>query len=524
MLLLTLALFALTPPLAASAHAGLVSTDPVAGAVLETAPTNAHLVFTETVTPVADGFALWSPAGERLTVTASATDATVRVALPGPLPEGSYTLAWRVISADSHPISGTIPFAIGAESPASAPVPDAEEPTAARLLALAQGVGSAGLLGAAGILAFRLLVLHAPGAPSRAERRARRGLSLAAIGGMTAAIPLTLARQQPTGLAALADPSAWVTGFPLAESLQAALVAAGLLGGAALRIRGHRTPALLATALAVLAPLATGHSRSIGPAWLVLGTNAGHLLAGAVWFGGLLGLALTLRETPDSERAALVRRFSTLAAGAASLVLITGIALGLVITEGGTRLLDTGYGRTLLVKLGLVLVAVVLAAGNRVILRGRTVGAETVRRVLRRETAVLAAALAVTGLLITLSPHDAGHEHHETTAALSIEENLDLGPVQAELHLTPLTAGRYAVTLDLRTGDAPAEPASPPSLALSLPAENLGPIRAEVTAVAEPGRYTGEVLLPTPGTWSIDLAVRLDAFTEPVVRIERPLG
>ncbi|NUP84006.1 MAG: copper resistance protein CopC, partial [Nonomuraea sp.] len=47
-----------------------------------------------------------------------ADGAVVRQAVKGPLPDGKYTVAYRVVSSDGHPIEGEIPFRVkGAETP-----------------------------------------------------------------------------------------------------------------------------------------------------------------------------------------------------------------------------------------------------------------------------------------------------------------------------------------------------------------------------------------------------------------------
>ncbi|AQZ65035.1 Copper resistance protein CopC [[Actinomadura] parvosata subsp. kistnae] len=48
--------------------------------------------------------------------------AVVRQAVKGPLPDGKYTIAYRVVSSDGHPIEGEIPFRVkGAETPSPSP-------------------------------------------------------------------------------------------------------------------------------------------------------------------------------------------------------------------------------------------------------------------------------------------------------------------------------------------------------------------------------------------------------------------
>ncbi|MGP3930933.1 copper resistance CopC family protein [Nonomuraea sp. KM88] len=56
--------------------------------------------------------------------------AVVRQAVKGPLPDGKYTIAYRVVSSDGHPIEGEIPFRVeGAQTPSPSPSPSEEAAT-----------------------------------------------------------------------------------------------------------------------------------------------------------------------------------------------------------------------------------------------------------------------------------------------------------------------------------------------------------------------------------------------------------
>src|SRR5438270_5225236 len=110
-------LILLVPAPPALAHAVLVDATPGDGAVLAQAPPQVKLRFNEPVTPVAlrvvntDGRAIAddTPSGPE-------TD-TLRLALPAEVPAGTYVVAYRVISQDSHAVGGTVTFAIGDVQP-----------------------------------------------------------------------------------------------------------------------------------------------------------------------------------------------------------------------------------------------------------------------------------------------------------------------------------------------------------------------------------------------------------------------
>ena len=99
----------------ASAHAQLVSTNPADGAHVEPAPKRVSLRFSEHVSLKLGGVRVLNTDGERVDKDdAKAVNDTVTVGLRDGLGDGSYVVAWNVISADSHPVNGAFTFVVGA--------------------------------------------------------------------------------------------------------------------------------------------------------------------------------------------------------------------------------------------------------------------------------------------------------------------------------------------------------------------------------------------------------------------------
>lgn len=122
----TICVLGLGPVPAASAHDQLVSSTPAEGESLDAAPTSASLTFSGEIERVGIAFTLTDEGGNLLDLpTVPALDgATVSIDLPA-LEPGSYALAWRVVSSDGHPISGTLSFAVGVPAPvATTPATD----------------------------------------------------------------------------------------------------------------------------------------------------------------------------------------------------------------------------------------------------------------------------------------------------------------------------------------------------------------------------------------------------------------
>src|SRR6476660_8262697 len=116
--LLVAILAVLANPGAAHAHASLIRSDPADRVVMAQPPPACTLIFNEPVSPLV--LRLVRPSGDVEDLKdVSANGATVKVALPAGLSQGTHLLSWRVVSADGHPVGGALTFSIG--QPSSVP-------------------------------------------------------------------------------------------------------------------------------------------------------------------------------------------------------------------------------------------------------------------------------------------------------------------------------------------------------------------------------------------------------------------
>jgi len=115
-------------PSSAAAHSNSVETNPDHGATLATLPAEATVTFNEA--PRTADFVLASPDGEIHQLKTRVAGSTVRAQLPAQGPRGRYTLSYRVVSADGHPVSGSIQFTIttGAAPQTAKPTANSEAP------------------------------------------------------------------------------------------------------------------------------------------------------------------------------------------------------------------------------------------------------------------------------------------------------------------------------------------------------------------------------------------------------------
>jgi methionine-rich copper-binding protein CopC len=111
----------------ASAHSGLVSTDPGDGATIDSAPHQVTLTFNEAPQSLGTEIVVLGPDGSQVSDgEAVVADVSVTQPLQADLPAGAYAIQWRVTSADGHPLSGELSFtATSAVGPGAAPSADA---------------------------------------------------------------------------------------------------------------------------------------------------------------------------------------------------------------------------------------------------------------------------------------------------------------------------------------------------------------------------------------------------------------
>ncbi|WP_413102137.1 copper resistance CopC/CopD family protein [Streptomyces sp. Inha503] len=373
----------------ASAHAALTSTDPADGSVVKTAPREVTLNFSEGVLLSGDSVRVLDPKGKRVdtgkTAHVDGKSSTAAAGLHSGLPDGTYTVAWKAVSEDSHPVSGAFTFSIGAPSKTKAKVPtgEASDSTVSTLY----GIGRYAAYGG-----FAALV---GGAVFAGVCRSSRPVRKIAVGGwvtvFTASLLLLLLRGPYTDgegiggildLGRLGDVLSTKPGAALLSRLLllgAAAVFLAVLFGSYTRRTGEgeadaRRRQDLAfglgfggtvMAVGLAATWAMAEHASVGlQRQLAMPVDVIHLIAVGVWLGGLASLAVTLRAGEPIERAA-VRRFSRLAFGSVVALVVTGLYQSWRQVGSWGALTDTEYGRWLLVKVGLVAVLVGIAAVSR---------------------------------------------------------------------------------------------------------------------------------------------------------------
>ena len=526
------------PASPAGAHAVPATADPASNARLAAPPREAVIRFTERVEARPSTLEVLDSRGQRVDLGGAAVDPAdpwrYRVGLP-PLPDGAYTVSWRVLSADDgHVTSGAHAFTVGAVSSAAGPAGESGptvrsgagwRPLARCLVA----VGGALLLGA--LVAGPSLGLG--GAPWIGGMETLGAIAVA--GGGT--LDLALQAHALAGGRPLVGVLATLVGTPpgLVWIGRSGLVALLLLMSA---LPGSRAPAgpaagrwWLRVALAASVVMAGGlvsHGAAVPEGrWLALGAEALHLLAMASWVGGLFAFATVFWRTrpagasgsPAARTALAIPAFSRIAVLAVGTVAVSGLVLARFHLTSWSAMVGTAYGRWLAAKIAVFVAMLALGAWHQMwlaprltrALAARETAPEAVlafRRSVRREATLGLVALGLAGALgVTAPPAPPAAATPGAAPAFRHERTFDEARVRLEV--TPLHPGPNAIRLTVT------DPAGRPLADATAAMVQVTPVDASVGAVtfqldrAAPGVFVApSAALGLVGRWSGRLVVQ----------------
>jgi copper transport protein len=501
--------------------------------VVEHTPDRVVLRFDEPVETALGSIRVFDRAGERVDgerIVRPAPD-SVAVAIDGTLQRGSYTVAWRVISADSDPISGAWVFHVQAPGPQpsgiAAQVLDSNDFTVSALYLVGRFLDFLLLLLCVGGIAALVLAL---GAASASVRRRLLRMLAAFAAALTAIALLGIVLQgAAAGGLSLGEAFTWdvfssVAGTRFGHfSLARATIALAIAVGAFFVLRTRAGIGIPVTVVAivlafglVVSPGLSGHARVSGPVALI--ADAAHVQAAALWVGGL-GFVVAALELAHEERWALaassVPRFSTMAVVSVTVLILAGAINGYLQVRAWRGLWATEYGVLLLVKVGLVIPLLAFGAYNnrRAVprLRARIASAVERHRFMRlasAELVIMAAVVGVTAGLVNARPARTALAMHGPYT-----QEFELGPLMSHVTVTPAMPGANEIHLRFEGGQA-----DEVRVSASLPGKHLGPLRYSAKAGVEPGALVVHgANLSLAGNWRLRIEARrgeFDLFTK----------
>jgi copper transport protein len=576
LLLVLLGLAALAGPLAApaAAHAVVVASNPTAGQVLTEPPTTVTVQFSERVSAELGGISVLDADGEQVDRDGGLAPSgdVLATTLPDDLPDGTYVVNYRVVSADGHPVSGAIVFGIGEstviDEAGVAALTAGGDPPFEIAAAIARFIIYVAALLAGGMAIF-LAFVH-----DQTEDRWQltpivRFACL--VGGLATVVNIGLQAALLTGdgLSAMTDITTLRGALDEGLGWQSILLLVGLatvhLSTDTERLLVAQVLAFYGSMTAAVAFVFWGHARQAPDAAISVVADGLHLVTAMVWFGGLVALGMLLRsrlraQTPGVvSTAAMVSRFSSLAAVSVAVLLAAGVVM--TWQEVGSRdaFTSTTYGRVLLAKIVVALLVLAVAAYNRYrlvpdiedeaaeqldaagfdetgdyetdaggVTRAEPASAGTLTTALRADappsapawsrlaTAVrveslgLLVVLALTSVLVVVTP-----ARDNTTSARVFNQTLPAGDLDVNLVVTPAAAGLNV--LHMQYLDGTGRPIDTPQLLeteLELPDQGVGPIRQPALR-AGPGHFIlDDANLPIAGTWNVTLVARVSDFDQ----------
>lgn len=539
LLLLLLAAGAARPVLA---HANLAQSNPPANAVLARSPVQLELIFTEPVEASFSRVEVLNSQGVRVDnddARVDAADPTRLTATVRSLPDGVYTVSWRVLSTlDGHTTAGIYPFAVG--NVAAADLAAAQASTSVSfspLEALARWLTYATMLTLVGGVLFvvqvwqpavRLSLAPAGALPDKVLWRRMAKIALAGL--LLAGVIWLLAQ---AGQAA-----GRVLAFPWEPELWRVLLTTRF--GALWLVR-------LGLTLVLLRLLLTDPGR--GALWLAfgvgllllltisLGSHAAaepepvlplladwlHLLVAAVWVGGLAhfvaGLILSRRLDPAGRTrlaAQLIPRFSALALVSVAVLVLTGVYASLLHVGSWAALTTTLYGQTLMIKVMIFLPMVALGAANllstgpQMKQAAAAAAADTagspwlvtrLRQLVTSEVTLAAAVVLSVGVLTTLPP----------AASLELAPlggRAEVDDLAVTLAISPGRVGINSFLVTVTADGQPLNDARAVELRFTPAQADLPPSEAQLTAQGD-GQYSIDgAFLSLPDAWQVQVVVR----------------
>jgi copper transport protein len=495
----------------ASAHAVLESATPADRAVLAEPPRQFNLRFDEPV--VVTDLRLVDQAGRQVQVATTTADNVVNGTIAEDMAPGTYTLSYRIISGDGHPVAGAIQFQIGAG--------------AQHWLAAEQGFADWqwGALSARWVLylgAFLTWGCAWSGLRGKAFRR-RLAILCSVACAFAAILGIGFQGLGMAGgpIAALARTDVWRLGAGSAEGRVAALIVLGLaLSWLAVAVHSvaatRRHGLLVAAGLAMVLALATtGHVAAIG--WLACLVLAVHVAAAMLWIGSIGSLLRRPANAPESRvPAGGWRRDAVI-----WIAIAAGLGLACWQIAAPSMLLATAYSRVLAIKVAAVLAILLLIIANR---RSSIVHRQAFAY---GQVALLVAVLGLTAALGQLTPPrhllaaQAEAASQPPAQLPLLQEMVHDREAMAEIEIKRGEGGSY--DLAVQFADLSGKPLQPKPATVSFRNEeaNIGPLTRDLSPAPQNGAYRlKDIHLPSPGRWQVEIKADLSDFDRRIFKAE----
>jgi len=505
-----------------AAHAELTSSTPAANSVLQRAPAQVVLDFTETLEPAFSSVQVLNAEGVEVSTGEVMVDGARMTVSLRSLREGVYTVVWKALSrVDGHLTTGSFPFAVGnvqTEALGAAQAARATNFSISEVLIKWILLLTAAAL--AGGELFRLQVWPSNNLVGLSFPWKRWFGWLLVL--WLCANVLSLALQ-----AGKASGAEWVWPWSNAVGvllmgtrfgsiwLARLLISVVLIGLILQRRADHRRWLVFGLMLAALLTISLGShaATEAEPFWPVFADWI-HLLAASVWVGGLMCFVLGLWHIRALDSASrikligeLIPRFSRLALLSVGALTLSGVYSAMLRVGSWEGLFNTAYGLTLVVKLAIALVMMLIGAVNMLIIprllpKG---GAGQFQRNVTSEVYLSLLLMLSVAVLTNLPPARAAE-----SGPRAFSSQVETDGLQLDLEVTPARVGLNEFVLTVLENGQPVNDAREVQLDFT-PLSGKVP-SSQVTLAGQGGgryRFAGSNL-SLPEAWQLQVAVRRD--------------
>lgn len=520
------------------AHANPVFIEPPPNTVLEAAPAEIRMGFTEPLEQQFSKINLRDKDGNILNTPPTQidpNDPTQMSIVPGDLPDGLYTVVWRALSAaDGHPSLGSYPLVIGdasllqgsANQVVESIRPDSSFIRWSNLISLALTMGGIGFL----------LFVWTPAAPQPTPAIERRILMLIWIGwilmGVTGFLLLVLQYSLATGNPLLTGIDGDSLNSVVADTrfghlwLSRTALWAGLGGalGFARTDRWFYGVALLLAGLILAINSAFSHANGAYDLTASVASDWLHLTATALWVGGLMhfiSIIGPLRSTftPAAPLLGnLVARFSNFARVSVAILFITGLYNSWLQVGSVDALLTTPYGQALLIKLILIVPVISLAFVNliythRGLEAGHEIWSARLRGLISAEIVLTVAILGAVGVMTSTTPARITLAQRAANppapAPQPIKDVSTVNGLLIQFDASPGWVGENTFTLKLVDSNGlPINDVSLIRMRFESQTQNSGESELRPERVAEGAYRIAGANLSAPGEWRIRVTIQ----------------
>jgi len=522
----------------ALSHAVLLGSNPAAEASLDESPKEIIFNFNENVGPIfirildrtgaeVGDLGEWVVDGNDVITPVNAE-----------LPNGTYIATYRVISADTHPVGGSVVFAVGEAVASMDDVAAAGGETSGWVVPVTinRYVQYATMLLAAGAALF-LVAMNVPASVESSVFRMGRTSAIVAAVTYVLALGFGGAEMVMGGVGAFFSPGAW------SQAVGSTLGPSALIGIPGLLIlvyafgKGPEAKAtgvlVLGSAVSVASFLVTGHAATAPPVWLMAPVVAVHLFCAAFWIAALYPLAKTTQDAEITQAGAVMTQFSNRAVWTVAALFLSGVVITWIQVESPANMLSSDYGLRLTGKLVIFFALLGLAAMNKMVLtpaleKADGAAPEKLRRTIKFEYGAMVLIIGAAVSLTLVTPPRATMDMEGGMGGMAMgggfQTEVVRGKYTASVSVDPAGTGSNMVMVEFKDDAGNPVEMVDVSISWSLPTAGLEGIEGRGEMVT-PGMYHFMFdQLIIPGTWNAQIDAFVDDFDKQIFRTEVPIN